>query len=205
MYAVVCLTNFWTWSGGMSQYLSWANERAIPYHPLEKDSGWMRYQRFTSGFYRNKKAQEVFEKHLKFLITRVYTETGIAYKDDPTIMSWQLANEPRSFVNRRTFRRWVDKTARYIKDLDPNHLVSLGSEGSTATIFAGTNFKRDHESIFIDYSTIHIWIQNWSWYDPDKAEDTFEDALEKAKEYISDHAEMTRELNKPIRGVWHCP
>jgi mannan endo-1,4-beta-mannosidase len=199
MYAVVCLNNFWSWSGGMSQYVSWANgNEKIPYHPPEEDGSWVVFQKYASDFYKNKKAVSYFENHIKTIVERVNTITGKAYKDDPTIMSWQLANEPRSFFNSRTFRRWIDKTSRFIKQLDQNHMVSLGSEGSTNTMFAGTNFRKDHRSKNIDYTTIHIWIQNWNWYDPKKPEKTFDDALRKATKYLKAHAKLARQMNKPL-------
>ncbi|MCE7994279.1 MAG: cellulase family glycosylhydrolase [Roseivirga sp.] len=198
MYAVVCLTNFWAWSGGMSQYISWANDEAIPYHPPQEGGSWMRYQRFTSSFYRNKKAQEIFENHLRFLVNRVNTVSGVAYKDDPTIMSWQLANEPRSFMNGRTFRKWIEKTAALIKQLDPNHLVSLGGEGNADNYFAGASFRKDQKSRHIDYLTMHIWAQNWSWYDPHNADDSFNEAVSKAKEYIIEHVSMAKVMGKPV-------
>ncbi len=197
MHAVICLTNFWDWSGGMSQYISWANEEVIPYHSPEEGGNWMRYQRFTSSFYRNKKAQQLFEDHIKFLISRVNSITGQTYKDDPTIMAWQLANEPRSFVNGRTFRKWIEKTAALIKRLDPNHLVSLGGEGDADNFFAGASFRKDQRSKNIDYLTMHIWVQNWNWYDPKKPE-TFDRALKEARSYIADHTAMAKNMGKPV-------
>ena len=35
MRAVVCLNNFWPWSGGMAQYVRWAGGDPIPYPPPE--------------------------------------------------------------------------------------------------------------------------------------------------------------------------
>lgn len=198
MYAVICLTNFWAWSGGMSQYVSWAKTEAIPYHPPAEGGSWMRYQRFTSSFYRNKAAQQIFENHLRFLIGRTNTITGQLYQEDPTIMAWQLANEPRSFVNGRTFRRWIEKTAQLIKELDPNHLVSLGGEGDADNMFAGASFRKDQRSDYIDYLTMHIWVQNWTWYDPANPSETFAKAVNKATEYIRDHIAMAKEMGKPL-------
>lgn len=33
MHAVVCLNNFWPWSGGMAQYVNWVKKKPIPYPP----------------------------------------------------------------------------------------------------------------------------------------------------------------------------
>jgi hypothetical protein len=36
-----------------------------------------------------------FKDHIKTVINRVNTISGVAYKDDPTIMTWELSNEPQ--------------------------------------------------------------------------------------------------------------
>ena len=51
MRAVVCLGNFWPWSGGMSQYLSWNGAGAIPYPPPAASGSWDVYQSYTEKFY----------------------------------------------------------------------------------------------------------------------------------------------------------
>ncbi len=198
MTAVICLNNFWPWSGGMSQYLKWATGKEIPYPPPAEGGNWAKYQQYTVKFYQNEEAQQLFRKTVQKLIFRINTYNGKRYHDDPTIMSWQLANEPRGFWVRKEFTKWIEKTAKWIHELDTNHLVSLGSEGNTNTRFAGTNFQEDHTSPYIDYTTIHIWAQNWGWYDPLNHEKTYPKTLRTVKKYIQKHIKWAQALNKPL-------
>ena len=198
MKAVMVLNDFWSWSGGMAQYRAWANSDTIPYPPPVANGDWNTFQAYSAGFYNNKKANKIFQQFLKAVISRENSYTGKQYKDDPTIMSWELGNEPRGFTNIPAYQGWIKKTAKFIKSHDKNHLVSIGSEGNTANQFAGTNFGEDHKSKFIDYTTIHIWVQNWSWFDPKKGEEGLPEALKKAKAYLKEQLEVAKELNKPL-------
>jgi len=94
MKAVIFLNNFWEWSGGMVTYLSWVNggeyiNLGDPAHP------WPEFALFSAQFYSNADAQALFRKYVAQIVGRRNTITGEEYADDPTIMSWQLANEPR--------------------------------------------------------------------------------------------------------------
>ncbi|GAB3831028.1 glycoside hydrolase 5 family protein [Pontibacter rugosus] len=198
MTAVVVLNNFWEWSGGMGQYVSWATGDTIPYAPPAGTSSWDDFQRFSASFYNNKKATKLYRKHLNFIINRENKINGIKYKNDPTVMAWQLGNEPRGYNNKETYRKWVHETAGYIKKLDKNHLVSIGSEGNTSSHHAGNDFYEDHQSKNIDYATMHIWIQNWGWFDPHKAAETMPGAVEKATAYLNEHVAAAQRLNKPV-------
>ncbi len=198
IYAVVCLNNFWPWSGGMAQYYSWSKKNvAIPYPPIIGTNEWWTYMEFASKFYTNRKAKKTFRLHLKKIINRTNSITGVAYKNDPTIMAWEIANEPRGMEKPRAYRRWIRKTARYIKKLDRNHLLTIGSEGNTANP-NGNDFYKDHKYKHIDYTTIHIWVQNWGWYDPHQVDSTFDTGLDKAKAYIDEHLAIAKKLNKPL-------
>jgi mannan endo-1,4-beta-mannosidase len=199
MKAVMCLNNFWPWSGGMSQYLVWAGDSAsIPYPPPHPGGSWSEYQTFTAKFYSSKKALKLFNNHIRFIVGRINSITGIAYKEDPAIMSWELANEPRGDKNLVDFTKWIEQTAKLIKDLDKNHLVTTGSEGDTPYPSAGTSLLKDHGSKYIDYATFHIWVQNWSIYDPAKPELTLKKSIDFAIEYIHNHEYNAIILNKPV-------
>lgn len=197
MTAVVCLNNFWPWSGGMAQYIAWEEGGPIPYPPPAPGGSWWKYMNFTPRFYKNKEAIKAFYQHIQHIVERKNSLTGQIYKNDPTIMSWQLANEPRGMFKPMAYRRWIKKTARFIKDLDSNHLVSIGSEGNTSTP-TGNHFKKDHSYKSIDYTTIHIWIQNWQWYDPQKPETSYPKAQQKAFSYMDKHLKIAEQLNKPL-------
>jgi mannan endo-1,4-beta-mannosidase len=136
--------------------------------------------------------------HIKKVIERKNSITGKIYKKDPTIMAWQLSNEPRGYDVPEAFVAWTKKTSAYIKSIDSNHLVSLGTEGNTSGTTAGTNVLRDNNDVNIDYITMHIWAQNWGWFNPTQGEKVFQDALKKADNYWDDHVKVSKTLNKPI-------
>ncbi|HAK12718.1 MAG TPA: mannanase, partial [Chitinophagaceae bacterium] len=90
MKAVVVLNNFWPWSGGMAQYRVWVNNTLhIPYPPPQPYGDWHRYQVFAALFYKEPEAITLFHNHVKFMVERVNGISKTAYKNDPTIMSWQ--------------------------------------------------------------------------------------------------------------------
>lgn len=197
MHAVLCMNNMWPWSGGFAQYVNWTTQAPIPYPPPAKGGKWVKYMRYSASFFKNTEAQQLYLNHLKKIINRRNSITGRLYKQDPTIMSWQLANEPRPILGNRFYRKWIRQTATFIKTLDSNHLVSIGSEGNAFLPFS-KKFKKEHLVKNIDYATMHIWIQNWGWYDPVNAEKTFPKALLKAKKYIQKHTKIAQQLNMPL-------
>ncbi len=197
MTAVVCLNNFWMWSGGMPQYLSWANNNEIPLPAIEKGGSWDDFINYSVSFFEDRKANGLFREHLKKVVSRTNSVTGVSYRNDPTIMAWQLANEPRGYESPRPYQKWIHKTARYLSSLDPNHLISVGSEGNTGSASAGVDLYRDNKSRFIDYATVHVWIQNWGWYDPQKPK-TFEGSVKKTAAYIEDQLTRAAKLKKPM-------
>lgn len=187
MHAVMVLNNYWQWSGGMAQYVSWHEGSAIPY-PGPED--WQTFVDYAAKFYRYPECQKWYRDHIKTVVNRVNLYTGITYRDDPAIFSWELANEPRNYPD-----EWIDDTAAHIKSLDPHHMVTTGSEGALPG--NRQDFIKTHNGKNIDYVTIHIWPQNWSWYDPEDSS-TYETAEKNAREYFRKHIADAEILKKPL-------
>lgn len=202
MKAVLYLNNFWQWSGGMSQYVAWFTDTPV----LDPDvtGEWNAFMENSARFYRIEEAQQLYREVIRKLINRTNTVTGIPYHSDPTIMSWQLANEPRpgSDAHGRPFypqfETWIHETAGYIKSLAPRQLVSTGNEGAMGTLGDAGLFEKSHRSDNVDYLTFHMWIKNWGWFDVTRAEETFDSAMEKAGNYMDTHMAIAGRLNKPI-------
>lgn len=203
MFAVIFLNNYWVWSGGMAQYVSWYENEEIP-NPFYEQYSWDDFMKFSARFYGHDKANLAYKEYIKTLIFRKNNYTGELYKDDPTIMSWQLANEPRpgkvewSKQNFHIFKKWVEEIAGYIKFLDPNHLVSIGSEGLWGCMESEELYLDIHRYQSIDYLTVHLWLLNWKWFDPQNARATYGEAVNKALEYLQVHIKYAQQINKPL-------
>ena len=53
---------------------------------------------FAGQFVCSDSAQALYANYVKDVITRTNRYTNVRYIDDPTIMSWQIGNEPRAFL-----------------------------------------------------------------------------------------------------------
>ena len=165
MYAVLYLNNNWIWSGGMSAYLNWNGYGEVANPFLEKYS-WEDYFKYTQQFHTCKPCREAFKNHIKFILGRTNRYTGEKYVDDTTIMSWQVANEPRIFTeeDREPFKDWLDEVVDLLDELDPNTLISTGAEGKASYLQEIDTYEMLHANPKIDYLTMHMWPKNWQWY-----------------------------------------
>ena len=198
MKAVLFLNNSWDWSGGLVQYLQWNGYPKAPV--LGEENGWAKYQAFTTQYYECDSCRKQFQRHIRFIMSRVNSISKTAYTNDPAIMAWEIANEPRAFSNknRPLFEAWIKETSALIKSLDKNHLVTTGSEGQMGCDGDMDLYQRIHLDPNIDYLTIHIWPKNWSWIKPDSIPQTVENAIIKTTEYISMHQELAKKMKKPL-------
>jgi len=196
MKAVLYLTNFWEWSGGMMTYLSWVNggkylDANDPAHP------WPEFPDMTAQFYASSEAVALFHDYVRATVKR--------HAGDPAIMAWQLANEPRpggspksAEPNLAAYNGWIQGTAKLIKSLSPRHLVSTGSEGLKGSVERADVYKAAHAFPEIDYLTAHIWPLNWGWVDAKDIAGTNDASFAKVREYIAQHIALATDMGKPL-------
>ena len=199
MHAVLYFNNSWEWSGGYGQYLEWAgNGRAL----LPSVDGYENYVDHVSRFVKDEKAKELYYNHVKNIVTRTNTVTGKPYTEDPTIFSWQIGNEPRAFardsVTKAAFADWMCTSASLIKSLDPNHMVSSGSEGLYGCEVDMELFEKIHAHEDFDYLNVHIWPLVWRWVTKDTFADSVCVANRMTEKYLTAHFPVAERLGKPI-------
>ncbi len=197
MKAVLYLNNSWEWSGGYSVYLQWAGKGRAPIPSVD---GWPVYMDYVKMFMKCDEAKEMFANHVRFIIGRTNRYTNVAYADDPTIMTWQIGNEPRCFAddNKDAFVEWMQNCTALIKSLDKNHLVSSGNEGLQGCEGDINLFEDIHSDPNMDYMNIHIWPLNWTWVNKDNLSDKLDVAKTNTLQYIEQHLAIAEKHGKPL-------
>ena len=192
MSAVLFLNNAWEWTE--DAYFSYLEKAGAGKQPHPSIDGYQAYKDAMCEFAANEKAVELFHEHVSRMVER--------YKDHPAIFSWQVCNEPRPFSydpdKVDAFVDYIHSTARLIKSIDRNHMVSTGNEGSMGSNEDINLFVRVHDCPDIDYCTIHIWPYNWSWISAETVNEDADKAIGMIGSYMDDHLLRARKLNKPV-------
>jgi len=184
---VIPFTGNWADFGGMDQYVAWAGGS------------------FHDDFYTNATIKTWYKAWISHLLNHVNSITGVAYKNDPTIMTWELANEPRCVgsgaypasptCTTATLTGWAAEMSAYIKSLDRKHLVSSGSEGFLV-VPGSTEYERSGASGLdelaiaklptIDVMSYHLYPDGgWS------------KTVDWGTTWITDHTKLAKKIGKP--------
>ena len=197
MVAVLYLNNSWEWSGGYGFYLEQAGAGK---QPRPDEAGYPVFMNAMAQYATNEKAHQLFYDYVRFIIGRTNQYTGKPYKDDPAIMSWQIGNEPRTFSKEAlpAFEKWIAEAAKLIRELDPNHLISIGSEGAWGCEGDFDCWERITADENIGYANIHLWPYNWGWAKADSLIENLPRAKDNTKDYIDRHLAICSKIKKPL-------
>ncbi|KAG4916749.1 hypothetical protein JHK87_054306 [Glycine soja] len=159
---ILSLVNNWKDFGGKNQYVQWVKEHG-------------QYVNSEDDFFSHPIAKQHYKNHIKAVLTRKNTITGVAYKDDPAIFAWELMNEPRSQHDNsgKVIQQWVIEMAAYVKSIDSNHLLEIGLEGfygetmpekkqiNPGYQLIGTDFISNNLVHQVDFATMHLYPEQW--------------------------------------------
>lgn len=197
MKAVLFLSNNWEWSGGFLQYVKWND--LIADSVFRRKLQWEEMRDYVSKFYTCNECKKEYLKQVEIILNHTNKISHQRYIDEPSIMAWELANEPRPMRpgSNEAYKKWISDVAAFIKSKDKNHLVTIGHEGEMGTESLDL-FQQVHADKNVDYLTIHIWPKNWSWFQPASMEKDFRNVILKTEEYINKHVAVAEKLHKPL-------
>jgi mannan endo-1,4-beta-mannosidase len=143
-------------------------------------------------FYTDARVKIAFKRHVENFLNRInsrYRSTigrTVRYKDDPTIMAIEIANEPhtedyyeysRGLPMGELVYNFLNELSWHIRKNDPNHLISTGEEGYKTMVDGyvdtydhvwinngskGVNFEKNVHLTQIDFATVHVYPDNWN-------------------------------------------
>ncbi|MER8824350.1 cellulase family glycosylhydrolase [Mesorhizobium sp. M0991] len=105
---IIAFLDFWAYTGGAQQMRAWYGS-----------------QDQSTFFFDDPRTKRDYRTWVRHVVQRVNLLTGLAYRDDPTIMAWELMNEGNARPEALRLA-WTAEMSAYVKSLDSNHLVSSG-------------------------------------------------------------------------------
>ncbi|MGA9116395.1 MAG: hypothetical protein WB626_06445 [Bacteroidota bacterium] len=214
---ILPLVNNWDDYGGMNQYVRWyARTRPGEAGTTRPDSavsgpGGRSYLLRPAGsfahddFYRIPEIREWYRLHIFTLLTRVNTLNNIPYRDDPAVLMWELANEPRSSdPTGETVHAWLGEMSAFLKSVDPRHLLASGEEGLETSgegysdpscygdrqwLFDGTggvSYARNLSLPWLDAAVAHCYPEAWGL------------SFNEARLWAEEHRRLARQAGKPF-------
>ncbi|MER8406063.1 cellulase family glycosylhydrolase [Mesorhizobium sp. M1307] len=106
---IIAVLDFWAYTGGAQQMRAWYGSRDE-----------------ATFFFDDSRTKRDYRTWVRHVVQRVNPLTRRAYRDDPTIMAWELMNEGNARPEALRLA-WTAEMSAYVKSLDSNHLVSSGN------------------------------------------------------------------------------
>lgn len=180
------LCNWWRDTGGVTQYLRWAgiNDAADDRQPFG-----INLER-AMLFYTNEETRRLYREHVRKVLTRRNTVTGVLYLDDPTILGYELMNEAQAAAARQDERRaWMAEMSAYVKSLDQDHLLTTGTWGYR-NAWERREWLDEHQLPNVDFCDVHHY--------PSNDLDVFVDSPQALRDFMDNRIAAARFVGKPL-------
>ena len=188
---ILALSDNWRSFGGIDQYANW----------WSKDK--------HDNFFSDALIKGSFKRWISTVLNRVNHNDNVAYKNDPTIMAWELINEPRCAgsglfwtsgnCNTNMISDWVLEMSNYVRSIDTKHMIGVGDEGffarasttdwtyNAGDVGGGVDFDKYLTFPNINFGTFHMYPDAWN-----------KDATNWPVQWINDHAAAGVAKGKPV-------
>jgi mannan endo-1,4-beta-mannosidase len=141
----------------------------------------------------NKNSIKAFKKLIKRVVERKNSINGKIYRDDPTILAWEIANELEYWhFSKSDVHTWLEDVSNYIKNLDKKHLVTIGIATDTAEFMQDSSAYKMFDVPALDFFSFHVYpsLQNMNQAKKSPRSEDIYKIRHIAKEFVS--------LNKPV-------
>lgn len=213
---ILSILDNWKAGGGVDEIVDWSPTAPKRTHRRRKDGAGdfdggaltASQRAYESAhhalFFSDPGSRAIYRRWADTLLHRTNTLNGRRYGDDPTILAWNLLNEPRCETGvvpecGASLPAWIEEMSAHVKG-GTRSLVTIGEEGFFGSgdphVAAnpgdwgpgtGQDWARDHGPATIDFATVHLWPDNWdreggSWGD----------------DWLAAHAAGAAALGKPL-------
>ena len=194
---VLTLVNNWPDYGGMSQYADWF--LGLPDDVYDTAVN-------HDKFYTAPAIRACYKAYAAHVVRRRNPYTGLRYDEDPTIMTFELANEPRNRSDKTgaAVLAWAAEMSAHVKALAPRQLVAVGDEGFYGEAgnadypysdYEGNHWKQLVALPHVDYGTVHLYPGSWG---ETPASKPGTDPVGWGTTWINDHLDDGARLGKPV-------
>lgn len=166
---ILTLANNFNDFGGIAEYIKWAG-------------AYLHGSYSHNDFFKNDSIKAWYKDYISRILNRKNIYTGIAYKEESAIFSFELINEASSggAYEYASIKEWYEEMSAYFKQINANHLLSTGeigydekteryhnpdlfynSEYFLLNGYKGTSFYENSSIKNIDYASFHLYPNGW--------------------------------------------
>lgn len=144
--------------------------------------------------------QAAYTDYIKTAAARVNSKSKTAYRDDPTILAWELCDAPRITDARevQAFAAWVTRSCEELKSVDANHLVCIGMEGESACLGDTRLYHRLLLDDHVDLITLQLDPLAQGWTSVDRLFDAMPHVILRTDALLEDCERTARKAGKPV-------
>ena len=98
--------------------------------------------------YTDPETIEAYKQFITYVLGRVNAYNYRTYRKDPTILAWDICNEPDLTVKDEQLKNYVEEITGHVRSMDSRHLVTVGLQNQE---------NIDVVSSFVDFISIHSY------------------------------------------------